>query len=108
VSGLGHAARSAVGIIGPTIGGYVLATYGTRGVGATSACILALALAFLRLSRGSLMGLEQSEQHGYQTRSKSRKGEGARTKEEEGGGGGGVRGKELVSPRAKTKDSKDL
>ena len=56
------------------------------------------------------MGLEHSEQHGYQTRSKTRKAEGARTKEEGGGGGGGggVRGKELVSPRAKAKDSKDL
>jgi hypothetical protein len=57
------------------------------------------------------MGLEQSEQHGYLTRSKTRKAEGVKMKEGGGGGGGGgggVRGKELVSPRAKAKDSKDL
>ncbi len=56
VIGLGHAARSAVGLLAPTVGGYVLAGYGTQGVGASCAGVLSVALVFLELSRGALKG----------------------------------------------------
>ena len=54
VIGLGHAARSAVGIVGPSIGGYVLAKYGTKGVGCSCAVVLASALMFLQVFKGTL------------------------------------------------------
>ena len=54
VIGLGHAARSAVGIVGPSIGGYVLANYGTKGVGCSCAVVLASALMFLQVFKGTL------------------------------------------------------
>lgn len=67
VIGLGHAARSAVGMIAPTIGGYVLAGYGTRGVGTSCAGVLGAAMLFLQLSKGSLGS--ELEHEGGQRRS---------------------------------------
>jgi hypothetical protein len=61
VIGLGHAARSAVGMIAPTVGGYVLAGYGTQGVGASCAGVLGGALLFLQLFKSSLGSMREPE-----------------------------------------------
>ena len=74
VIGLGHAARSAVGMLAPTVGGYVLAGYGTQGVGASCAGVLGVALVFLELSRGALKGpLDTAERDGQEGARKSQR-----------------------------------
>jgi MFS family permease len=58
VIGLGHAARSAVGIVGPSVGGFLLEKHGTAGVGFATAAVMSCAGVFLLLAKASLQGVQ--------------------------------------------------